>query len=94
MSQEINRDRRRFLMSAAVGLAAAEVTTGCAATQSGDVKRTATSRLRPQTNTSFAMLKQIDAGFLNVGYVEAGPADGPPCYSCTVGRTTFTPFST
>src|SRR5213075_3559396 len=29
------------------------------------------------TNTSFGSLKQIDAGLLNVGYVEAGPADGP-----------------
>ena len=28
-------------------------------------------------NTSFASLKQIDAGLLNVGYAEAGPADGP-----------------
>jgi pimeloyl-ACP methyl ester carboxylesterase len=28
-------------------------------------------------NTSFASLKQIDAGVLSVGYVEAGPANGP-----------------
>ncbi len=27
-------------------------------------------------NTSFASLKQIDAGLLNVGYAEAGPANG------------------
>jgi pimeloyl-ACP methyl ester carboxylesterase len=27
--------------------------------------------------TSFGSLKQIDAGVLNVGYAEAGPADGP-----------------
>src|SRR5262249_34250784 len=27
-------------------------------------------------NTSFGALKQIDAGLLNVGYAEAGPADG------------------
>ena len=26
---------------------------------------------------SFAALKQVDAGVLNVGYAEAGPADGP-----------------
>jgi pimeloyl-ACP methyl ester carboxylesterase len=78
MSQEINRDRRRFLMSAAVGLAAAEVTIGRAATQSGDGKRTATSTQQPQTSASFATLKQIDAGLLNVGYAEAGPADSLP----------------
>ena len=28
-------------------------------------------------NTSFGSLKQIDAGLLNIGYAEAGPADGP-----------------
>jgi pimeloyl-ACP methyl ester carboxylesterase len=31
----------------------------------------------PGTHTSFASLKQIDAGVLNVGYAEAGPANGP-----------------
>ena len=34
--------------------------------------------IKPGTNTSFGPLKQIDAGVLNVGYAEAGPADGPP----------------
>jgi len=29
------------------------------------------------TGGSFGPLKQIDAGLLNVGYVEVGPADGP-----------------
>jgi pimeloyl-ACP methyl ester carboxylesterase len=29
------------------------------------------------TTTSFASLKQINAGTLNVGYAEVGPADGP-----------------
>src|SRR5258708_821490 len=29
------------------------------------------------TNTSFGLLKQIDAGVLNVGYAETGPTDGP-----------------
>jgi len=27
--------------------------------------------------SSFGTVSQIDAGVLNVGYVEAGPADGP-----------------
>jgi pimeloyl-ACP methyl ester carboxylesterase len=30
------------------------------------------------TNTSFGPLKQINAGVLNIGYAEAGPANGPP----------------
>ncbi len=33
--------------------------------------------IKPGTNTSFGPLKQIDAGLLNIGYAEAGPADGP-----------------
>ncbi|AEU34955.1 alpha/beta fold hydrolase [Granulicella mallensis] len=33
--------------------------------------------IKPGANTSFASLKQIDAGLLNVGYAEAGPANGP-----------------
>src|SRR5579859_4637208 len=42
-----------------------------AATQEGEARAAA-------SNTSFAPLKQINAGLLNVGYAEAGPADGPP----------------
>jgi pimeloyl-ACP methyl ester carboxylesterase len=33
--------------------------------------------MRNGTNTSFDQLQQIDAGVLNVGYVEAGKSDGP-----------------
>jgi len=33
--------------------------------------------VKPGTTTSFHSLKQIDAGLLNVGYAEDGPADGP-----------------
>src|SRR5690348_139239 len=33
--------------------------------------------MRNGTNTSFGALKQVEAGLLNVGYAEAGPADGP-----------------
>ena len=34
--------------------------------------------IKPGTNTSFGLLKQIDAGVLNVGYAEVGPANGSP----------------
>ena len=33
--------------------------------------------IKPGTNTSFGPLEQVDAGLLNVGYAEAGPAHGP-----------------
>src|SRR5690349_6699681 len=77
MSEEVNRNRRRFLMSAAASIAAFEVTSGSAAAQSTDTK-SPTGTLKPQANTSFATLKQIDAGLLSVGYAEQGPANGPP----------------
>ncbi len=32
--------------------------------------------IKQKVNTTFGPLKQIDAGLLNVGYTEAGPADG------------------
>src|SRR5712691_6206720 len=32
---------------------------------------------KPETGTPFGQVKQIEAGVLNTGYVEAGPADGP-----------------
>ena len=37
---------------------------------------TAASQASAMANASFGTLKQIDAGLLNVGYVEAGPTDG------------------
>ena len=79
MSEDINRDRRRFFGTAAMTLAAAQyVVSGSASAQSGKAKPAELPRIKPGTNTSFGALKQIDAGVLNVGYAEAGPADGPP----------------
>jgi pimeloyl-ACP methyl ester carboxylesterase len=48
---------------------------GSADAQSGNAKPV--PAIKPGTNTSFPPLKQIDAGPLNVGYAEAGPANGP-----------------
>jgi pimeloyl-ACP methyl ester carboxylesterase len=78
MSEPINRDRRHLLGTAAMTLAAAPlIRIGTAAAQPGTGKLTALPAIRPGTNTSFSPLKQIKAGLLNVGYAEAGPADGP-----------------
>src|SRR5438105_7786038 len=77
MPTHTNPDRRRFLGTAAVTLAAAPFAmSGALLAQSGDAKP-GVGAIRPGTHTSFAALKQIDAGVLNVGYAEAGPADGP-----------------
>ena len=37
----------------------------------------AVSPAQASSSTSFGPVKQIDAGVLNVGYVESGPSDGP-----------------
>jgi pimeloyl-ACP methyl ester carboxylesterase len=44
--------------------------------QSSHAKTENVPAIKPGTNASFASLKQIDAGVLNVTYAEAGPADG------------------
>src|SRR5215475_10287584 len=75
-SRPISPDRRRFLGTAAMALAAAPfAASGAAFAQAG--ANSAGGVIKPGVNTSFAALKQVDAGVLNVGYAEAGPADGP-----------------
>src|SRR5712672_4756980 len=77
-SETIDRQRRRFFGAAALTLAAAEFgMIGSTGAQAGKAKSTGLRATKPGTHTSFASLKQIDAGVLNVGYAEAGPADGP-----------------
>jgi pimeloyl-ACP methyl ester carboxylesterase len=78
MSEPVNHHRRRFFGAAAATIAAAQLgMTGFAEAQTGRPKPAALPTIKPGTNTSFAALKQIDAGVLNVGYAEAGPTDGP-----------------
>ena len=77
--EKIDHHRRRFFGTAAVTVAAAQLgIAGSADAQSGNKRTTQLPAIKPGTNTSFAPLKQIDAGVLNVAYAEAGPADGPP----------------
>jgi len=78
MSDEIDHDRRRFFGRAAVTFAAVQFTLSAAAEAETAKKTLDTRAFKPGANTSFASLKQIDAGLLNVGYAEAGPADGEP----------------
>src|SRR3979490_1625568 len=76
---EFSHDRRCFLGVAALSLAAMQLgPVGPAKAQGGPAKPARPAAIKPGTNTSFAALKQIDAGPLNVGYAEAGPADRPP----------------
>ena len=73
-AEQINYHRRHFLGAAALTLAADQLGwTSAASAQTSNLPA-----IKPGTHTSFAPLKQIDAGTLNVGYAEAGPADGSP----------------
>ena len=74
MSGHINHDRRYFFGAAAMTIAAAQF--GMIGSVQAQSAKDAAA-IKPGTNTSFGPLKQIDAGLLNVGYAEAGPADGP-----------------
>lgn len=82
MAEEINHNRRSFFGTAAMTIAAARLGMfGSAEAQHGKTKSadaTMIKMIKPGTNRSFNSLKQIDAGVLNVGYAEAGPADGHP----------------
>src|SRR5262245_43934156 len=69
MSETVNHVRRRLLGAAVMSIAAAPVARAVAA----DTRASSVG-----TNKSFGQLKQIDAGVLNIGYAEAGPAGGPP----------------
>jgi len=66
MSDLINPQRRKFLGTAALGFAAAQLAPLAARAQSAG------------RHASFQALKQIQAGVLNVGYVDMGPSDGQP----------------
>ena len=78
-SQDVDRHRRRFLGATAVTLAATQFgMVGPANAQAIKASAKALPEVKRGAHTSFAPLKQIDAGPLNIGYAEAGPADGPP----------------
>jgi pimeloyl-ACP methyl ester carboxylesterase len=78
IAEEIDWRRRHFVGAAAATAAAQLGMIGAANAQSSKTAQAQLPPIKPGTNTSFAPLKQIDAGVLNIGYAEAGPASGPP----------------
>lgn len=77
MKESIKYDRRRFLGTATMSIAAASLgMIDSASAQSSKIKPTDVATLLPESNSAFDSLKQINAGFLNVGYAEAGPSNG------------------
>ena len=83
MKQEkwIGISRRRLFEVASLSTGAALLTRlplFANQTPSSKVRPLDLPTIKPGTNTSFGALRQIDAGLLNLGYAEAGPASGPP----------------
>jgi pimeloyl-ACP methyl ester carboxylesterase len=74
MAEQINILRRRFFGNATMSLAVAQFgMVRLAQAQSGSMATTTPITRSPPT---FGPLRQIDAGDLNVGYVEIGPSEG------------------
>ena len=79
MGEKLNHQRRRFIGAAAMTVAAAPFgLSGSGQVQAGETRPAALPAIKQRANTSLGGLKQIEAGVLNVGYAEAGPAGGPP----------------
>ena len=75
MSENINHRRRDLVGLAAATLAAAQFA-GIGPSRGEANPDKAAPDVRASTGT-FAPLKQVEAGLLNVSYAEAGPSDGP-----------------
>jgi pimeloyl-ACP methyl ester carboxylesterase len=73
-SENIDHERRRLFGAAALTLAATQFFTATTAKA-----EPAAQSVPPKggAHTSLGPIKQIDAGVLNIGYAEAGPAHGP-----------------
>jgi pimeloyl-ACP methyl ester carboxylesterase len=77
-SKGFDPNRRGFLGTAAMTIAASRLgMLGAVNTSFMNLKAVNTISNNPKPHTSFGPLKQVDAGLLNVGYAEDGPADGP-----------------
>jgi pimeloyl-ACP methyl ester carboxylesterase len=81
-----SRNRRHFLGAAALTLAAAPFGFLGGVVAESDMGSPADSprkgpadspRNKPGTHNTLGPLKQIDAGLLNVGYIDSGPPNGP-----------------
>jgi pimeloyl-ACP methyl ester carboxylesterase len=69
--------RRRTFVSGAAATAAA-TSFGIVPSAEARAGKATLPLIKPGTNASLGPLKHINAGVLNVAYVEAGPADGQP----------------
>lgn len=80
MDKEFSRSRRRFLGVAVMSIASLPRGRSFAGeARSRPPKQAANATaVPPGTDAPFDAVKQVNAGLLDMGYVEAGPANGPP----------------
>lgn len=78
LNEQHRPNRRRFLRAAAITFAAANSDLGFGDVFAGEAIPPRMASGGPGASASLGPLKQIDAGLLNIGYVELGPAEGPP----------------
>ena len=78
MSEEFNQQRRGFLGVAACSLIATQLGLAGNAEAATTKQENPIARGITGANSTFSTIKQIDAGVLNVGYAEVGPANGQP----------------
>ena len=77
VAEKIDHRRRQLFGAAAMTIAATQLgIVGSVNAQSSKTNQAQIPPIKPGTNTSFASIKQINAGVLNIGYAEAGPANG------------------
>ncbi len=76
-AKEPDPDRRHFLEIAAASIAAGPFVLASPAEARAGQAETAHAIARPGSGASLGPLRQIDAGALNVGYIDSGPANGP-----------------
>ena len=77
MHTDDKHDLRNFLIRSAMAITTAQIA-GCAGNKSAMEHSLVSTTKEVTAHASFDLLKQIDAGILNIGYAELGPVDGTP----------------
>ncbi|MGZ3739678.1 MAG: alpha/beta fold hydrolase [Bdellovibrionota bacterium] len=81
MPEESTYSRRSFISTTAMALAASQFGVfRYAHAETGKPKRLKRQSGSSEGSGALGVLKQINAGVLNVGYAESGPANGPPVF--------------
>ncbi|GGY33729.1 alpha/beta fold hydrolase [Pseudoduganella albidiflava] len=77
MDQAVNQRRRNFLNTAALGIAASQAGLIGGVAAAPPAASSGASGISP-ASSRFTTIRQVRAGVLDIGYVDAGPADGRP----------------